>query len=57
MSDPQEELLRCAYEAFNARDIEGALATMHANVDWPNGMDCGRLHGHQEVRDYWRRQF
>ncbi|MGC2373099.1 MAG: GNAT family N-acetyltransferase [Solirubrobacteraceae bacterium] len=57
MSDPQEELLRRAYEAFNARDIEGALATMHANVDWPNGMEGGRLHGHQEVREYWRRQF
>jgi ribosomal protein S18 acetylase RimI-like enzyme len=57
MTDPQEQLLRCAYEAFNARDIEGALATMHANVDWPNGMEGGRLHGHQEVREYWRRQF
>ena len=57
MSDPQEQLVRRAYEAFNARDIEGALATMHANVDWPNGMEGGRLHGHQEVREYWRRQF
>ncbi len=57
MSSPQEQLLRRAYEAFNARDIEGALATMHANVDWPNGMEGGRLHGHREVREYWRRQF
>lgn len=57
MSDPQEQLLRCAYEAFNAHDIEGALATMHVNVDWPNGMEGGRLHGHQEIRDYWQRQF
>jgi ribosomal protein S18 acetylase RimI-like enzyme len=57
MSDPQAQLVRCAYEAFNARDIKGALATMHANVDWPNGMEGGRLHGHQEVREYWRRQF
>lgn len=57
MSDANERLLRCAYAAFNARDIDGALATMHADVDWPNGMEGGRLHGHQEVRDYWRRQF
>ena len=57
MSDPQEQLLRRAYEAFNARDVDGALATMHADVDWPNGMEGGRLHGHQEVREYWRRQF
>ncbi len=57
MSDPQEQLLRRAYEAFNARDIDSALATMHADVDWPNGMDGGRLHGHGEVGEYWRRQF
>jgi len=57
MSDPQERLLRCAYEAFNARDIEGALTMMHVDVDWPNGMEGGRLHGHREVREYWRRQF
>jgi ribosomal protein S18 acetylase RimI-like enzyme len=57
VSDAQEQLLRRAYEAFNARDVDGALATMHADVDWPNGMEGGRLHGHQEVREYWRRQF
>jgi ketosteroid isomerase-like protein len=54
---PQEQLLHRAYAAFNARDIDGALAMMHANVDWPNGMDGGRVHGHREVREYWRRQF
>lgn len=56
-SAPREQLLRRAYEAFNARDIDGALAMMHADVDWPNGMDGGRLHGHGEVGEYWRRQF
>jgi hypothetical protein len=30
---------------------------MHPDVDWPNGMEGGRLQGHQEVREYWRRQF
>jgi ribosomal protein S18 acetylase RimI-like enzyme len=57
MSEAQERLLHRAYAAFNARDIDGALAMMHANVDWPNGMEGGRLHGHREVREYWRRQF
>jgi hypothetical protein len=56
-SEEDEKLLRRAYEAFNARDIEGALATMHPGVDWPNGMEGGRVHGHQEVRAYWQRQF
>jgi ketosteroid isomerase-like protein len=34
-----EPVLRRAYEAFNAGDIEGALALMHPDVDWPDGMD------------------
>lgn len=57
VNDTSERLLRRAYEAFNARDIDGTLALMHADVDWPNGMEGGRLHGHREVREYWRRQF
>jgi ketosteroid isomerase-like protein len=57
VSETSELLVRRAYEAFNARDIENALALMHPDVDWPNGMEGGRLHGHREVSDYWRRQF
>jgi SnoaL-like domain len=57
LSNETEKLLRRAYEAFNDRDIEGALATMHPDVDWPNGMEGGRLHGHQEVRAYRQHQF
>jgi len=30
---------------------------MHPDVDWPNGMEGGREHGHAAVRDYWMRQF
>jgi hypothetical protein len=52
-----ERLLRRAYELFNARDIDGALALMHSDVDWPNGMEGGRERGHAAVRDYWTRQF
>jgi hypothetical protein len=56
---PQDstELLRRAYVAFNARDIDGALALMHPDVDWPNGMEGGRELGHDAVRAYWTRQF
>jgi ribosomal protein S18 acetylase RimI-like enzyme len=56
VNEAHEQLLRSAYEAFNARDIDGALSMMHADVDWPNGMEGGRLHGHREVREYWRGQ-
>jgi ketosteroid isomerase-like protein len=52
-----EELLRYAYAAFNARNVDAALATMHPDVEWPNGMEGGTVHGHQGVRDYWTRQW
>ena len=51
------DVLRRAYEAFNARDIEAALELMHADVDWPNGMEGGRVAGRDAVREYWTRQF
>ena len=52
-----EAMLRSAYRAFNARDMEGALAQMHADVDWPNAWEGGRVRGRDAVREYWRRQF
>ncbi|HEX6460515.1 MAG TPA: nuclear transport factor 2 family protein [Thermoleophilaceae bacterium] len=57
MGDEREELLKAAYAAFNARDIERALTLMHADVDWPNGMEGGRVRGLDGVREYWTRQF
>jgi ketosteroid isomerase-like protein len=53
----EEQLLRRAYAAFNARDIDGALALMHPDVDWPNGMEGGRELGRDAVGAYWTRQF
>jgi len=46
-----------AYRAFNARDIDAALVLMHPNVDWPNGMEGGRVIGHDAIREYWTRQW
>ena len=56
-SESSIALLKQAYEAFNARDIDGALATMKADVVWPNGMEGGTVHGHDGVRSYWTRQW
>jgi len=53
----ERSLLEAAYAAFNARDIDAAMATMHTDVDWPNGMEGGRVHGHAAVREYWTRQW
>jgi hypothetical protein len=51
------DLLSGAYDAFNARDLAAALAVMHPDVDWPNGMEGGRIHGRDGVREYWTRQW
>jgi len=51
------ELLTEVYAAFNQRDIDRVLALMRPDVDWPNGMEGGRVHGRDEVRAYWRRQW
>ena len=54
---PEVELLRAAYAAFNARDIDAALATMAPDVAWPRAFKGGFVRGHQEVRDYWTEQW
>jgi hypothetical protein len=51
------DLLQRVYAAFNLREIETVLLSMHANVDWPNGMEGGRVLGKDALRNYWRRQF
>jgi ketosteroid isomerase-like protein len=51
------ERLREVYAAFNARDIDAVLGKLHPAVDWPNGWEGGRVHGHAAVRDYWTRQW
>ena len=52
-----ESLLRRAYAAFNARDIDAAVALMQPDVDWPNAFEGGRVRGRDAVRAYWLRQF
>ncbi len=54
---PDVELLRAAYAAFNARDIDAALATMAPDVAWPKAFKGGFARGHQEVRAYWTEQW
>jgi hypothetical protein len=53
----KREMLTAIYKFFNARDIGAVLAHMHPDVDWPNGMEGGRVHGHNDVRAYWQRQW
>jgi nuclear transport factor 2 (NTF2) superfamily protein len=51
------ERIRAAYAAFNARDIDAALATMTADVAWPRAFKGGFVQGPQAVRDYWTEQW
>jgi len=44
-------------QAFNSRDIDGALSVMRADVVWANGMEGGFVYGHEAVREYGTRQW
>ena len=57
MENLSENLLKQAYTAFNARDIEAALATMHPAIEWPKAFEGGYVRGHAEIRSYWTRQW
>ena len=52
-----EDILRAAYRAFNARDVGAAVELMHPEVDWPNAWEGGRVIGREAVTAYWARQF
>lgn len=52
-----QHLLLAAYANFNARAVDAILAVMDPDVDWPNGLDGGRVYGHDGVREYWARQW
>ena len=49
--------VRNAYNAYNARDIEAAVALMAPDVEWPDVAKGGFVHGRNEVREHWREQF
>lgn len=53
----ERELLTFVYAAFNRRDMEPILARMDPEVEWPNGMEGGWVHGREGVRAYWTRQW
>jgi len=44
-------LIARLYAKFNAREIENALAALHEEVVWANGMEGGYVHGRDGVRE------
>jgi ketosteroid isomerase-like protein len=53
----RRDVLMELYRAFNDRDIDAALEHLAPEVDWPNGMTGGRVHGRDAVRRYWQKQW
>jgi hypothetical protein len=53
----ETELLRAAYAAFNARDIDAALALMTPDVRWPRAFKGGFVRGTEAIRAYWTEQW
>jgi hypothetical protein len=51
------DLLKRLYTQFNLREIDDVLAAMHDDVIWANGMEGGHVHGRDNVRSYWTRQW
>ena len=54
---PEIELIKAAYAAFNARNIDAALATLSPDVSWPKAFKGGFVRGHEAVRAYWTEQW
>lgn len=57
MTTQLKDLIKKAYSAYNTRDIDTALLTMHADIQWPKAFEGGYVSGHDEIREYWTRQW
>ena len=50
-------MVQHVYNSFNARNIDAAFEVIHRDANWANTMEGGLLHGHEEIRAYWLRQW
>lgn len=57
VSGADRHLIAAAYKAFNAREIDAVLATMHPDVVWPRAWEGDYVQGHAQVRAYWTQQW
>jgi hypothetical protein len=57
MTSQFHDMIKKAYAAFNARDIDAVLSVLHPKVHWANGWEGGYVNGHDEVKAYWNRQW
>jgi hypothetical protein len=52
-----QQFLQNLYDAFNKREIETIISSMHPDVKWANGLEGGFVYGRDAVREYWTNQF
>lgn len=57
MTTSYDDIIRKAYAAFNDRNIDTALSTMQTDVLWSKAWEGGYISGHDEIRQYWTRQW
>ncbi len=57
MATQFKDLIYKAYSAFNDRNIDKALSTMQPNVQWSKAWEGGYISGHNEIKEYWTRQW
>ena len=53
----RQQQLVVLYDAFNRRDLDTIFAHFADDIDWPNGMEGGRVLGVAGVRGYWVHQW
>jgi ketosteroid isomerase-like protein len=53
----KQNIIKNAYAAFNARDIDAILQVMHPEVRWSKAWEGEYANGHEEVKAYWQRQW
>lgn len=57
MANQFEDVIKKAYTAFNERNIDNALSTMQPAVQWSKAWEGGYISGHNEIKEYWTRQW
>jgi hypothetical protein len=57
MANQFEDTIRKAYNSFNERNIDNALSTMQKEVQWSKAWEGGYISGHDEIKEYWTRQW
>ncbi|KQB43070.1 nuclear transport factor 2 family protein [Flavobacterium aquidurense] len=57
MTNQFEDTIKKVYTAFNERNIDNALSTMQEDVQWSKAWEGGYISGHNEIKEYWTRQW